>query len=106
LTDQLDARVYFNGEYAYSTATQGYYSMTADIMSTTQTVSVDFGDPIWISSREMFYAGRHVFNNPNGATHTVYISYRLRRLGSDWYIVAVGTSAQPIESHYSNSWQN
>jgi hypothetical protein len=32
----------------------------------------------------------------------VYVSYRLRRLGGEWYIVAVGSSLEPIRHHYSD----
>ncbi len=100
LTDQQDIRVYFDGKYDYTTSTADYYAMTADAMSTTATVSLDFDRPIWISSREIFVSGRHVFYDPEGQLNTVYVSYRLRRLGSDWYIVAVGSSLQPIRPRY------
>ena len=102
LTDNIDIRVYFDGEYAYSTATEDYYAMTVDAMATTQTVAMDFNSPIWISTHEVFYTGRHVFYDPEGTRHTVYASYRLRRLGSEWYLVAVGTSLEPIRHQYTD----
>jgi hypothetical protein len=102
LTDQVGIRVYFDGEYKYTTATGDFYAMTSDTMSTTHTESMDFGDPVWISSQEVFYAGSHVFTDPEGSQHTVYVSYRLRHLGSGWYIVGIGTSTNPIQSHYSD----
>jgi len=100
LTDQLDVRVYFDGEYEYTTSTEDYYAMTVDAIATTQTVSMDFDSPIWISSHEVFYTGRHVFYDPDGGRQTVFVSYRLRRLGTDWYIVAVGSSLKPIRHQY------
>jgi len=100
LTDQLDIQVYFDGEYSYTTSTDDYYAMTADAAATTQTVAMDFDDPIWISTAEVFYTGRHVFYDPDGNQQTVYISYRLRHLGTEWYIVAIGSSLNPIEHHY------
>jgi hypothetical protein len=100
LTDRLDIRVYFDGEYEYTTSTEDYYAMTVDTMATTQTVAMDFDNPIWISSHEVFYTGRHVFYDPTGDRQTVYVSYRLRRLGTEWYIVAVGSSLDPIRHQY------
>jgi hypothetical protein len=100
LTDRLDIRVYFDGEYAYSTSTEDYYAMTVDALATTHTVAMDFNDAIWISSHEVFYTGRHVFYDPSGDKQTVYVSYRFRRLGGEWYLVAVGSSLNPIVHQY------
>ncbi len=102
LTDDVDIRVYFDGEYEYSTTTEDYYAMTADAMSTTQTVSLDFDDPIWLSTNEFFVTGRHMFYDPNDERQTVYVSYRLRKLGGEWYIVSVGSSLDPIEHQYED----
>jgi hypothetical protein len=71
-------------------------------MSTTRSASVDFGNPVWISSSEVFYAGRQAFKDPDGTQRDLYISYRLRKLGSDWYIVAFGSSTDPIQSQYKD----
>ncbi len=100
LTDQQDIQVYFDGKYEYTTSTGDYYAMTADAMATTATVALDFNRPIWISSHEIFVTGRHVFYDPEGMRNTVYVSYRLRRLGSEWYIVAIGSSLEPIRHKY------
>jgi hypothetical protein len=100
LTDSIDVRIYFNGAYSYSTTMNDYYAMTADTMSTTQTTAIDFGDPIWVSSNEVFYTGSQVFTDPDGTQRTLYISYRFRKLGSDWYVVAFGSSDSPIQSEY------
>ncbi len=102
LTDQIDVRIYFNGEYSYTSSADDYYAMTADTMSTTQTTSMDFGDPVWISSNEVFYTGHQTFTDPDGNQHELYVSYRFRKLGSDWYIVAFGSSPNPIQSHYTD----
>jgi len=100
LTDELDIQVYFDGEYSYTTSTEDYYAMTADALSTTSTVDLDFDHPIFISSHEVFYTGRHVFFDPDGYRQTVYVSYRLRHLGVHWYLVAVGTSLSSIQHQY------
>ena len=100
LTDDLDIQVYFDGEYSYTTSTDDYYAMTADALATTYTADLDFDAPVFISSHEVFYTGRHVFYDPDGNRQTVYLSYRLRHLGTRWYIVAIGTSLDPIRHQY------
>jgi len=102
LTDQLDIRVYFDGEYSYTASTEDFYAMTLDTLATTQTVAMDFDEPVWVSSREVFYTGRQVFYDPDGQRQTVYLSFRLRQLGSEWYVVAVGTSLEPIRHQYED----
>ncbi len=102
LTDQTDIRVYFNSKYSYTSSTDDYYAMTADAMSTTRSSSIDFNDPVWISSNEVFYAGHQVFTDLDGASRDLHLSYRLRKLGSEWYIVAFGTSPDPILTHYKD----
>ncbi len=100
LTDEVDIRVYFDGEYDYTTTTEDYYAMTVDTLATTQTVALDFDRPIWLSSHEFFVTGRHVFWDPGEQRQTVYVSYRFRNLGGEWYLVAVGSSLEPIQHQY------
>ncbi len=100
LTDQVDIRVYFDGKYEYTTSTEDYYAMTVDAMATTHTVALDFDRPIWLSSHEFFVTGRHVFYDPNDDRQTVYVSYRFRNLGGEWFLVAVGSSLEPIRHQY------
>ncbi len=63
-------------------------------------MALDFDRPIWLSTHEFFVTGRHVFYDPAGVRNTVYVSYRLRLLGGEWYIVAVGSSLEPIRHKY------
>jgi hypothetical protein len=65
-------------------------------------VALTFNDPIWLSNHEFFVTGRHQFYDPDGDRQTVYVSYRLRKLGGDWYIVSVGSSLEPIRHHYND----
>jgi len=102
LTNQVDIRVYFDGEYSYTTTTDDFYAMTLDTLATTRTLAMDFDDPIWISSEEVFYTGCQVFDDPDGERHTVYVSFRFRKLGAEWYLVALGTSRNPIEHKYTD----
>ncbi len=102
LTDRVDIRVYFDGEYEYSTTTEDYYAMTVDAMATTHTVALDFDRPIWLSTHEFFVTGRHVFYDPLERRQQVYVSYRFRNLGGEWFIVAVGSSLDPIRHKYQD----
>jgi len=102
LTNEVDIRVYFDGKYSYTTTTDDFYAMTLDTLATTRTLAMDFDDPIWISSEEVFYTGRQVFDDPDGERHTVYVSFRFRKLGAEWYLVALGTSLNPIEHQYTD----
>jgi hypothetical protein len=76
--------------------------MTVDAMATTHTVAMDFDTPIWLSTHEFFATGRHVLYDPSGSRQTVHVSYRFRNLGGEWYLVAVGTSLDPIRHQYSD----
>ena len=100
LNDQVDIHVHFDGEYAYTTSSDDYYAMTADMMATTQTVEMQFDDPVWLSSYEVIYTGRQELYDPDGDLQAVYVSYRLRQLSSGWDIVAVGSSLDPIDPGY------
>jgi len=102
LTNQVDIRIYFDGEYSYTTTTDDFYAMTLDTLATSRTLAMDFDDPIWISSQEVFYTGRQVFYDPDGERHTVYVSFRFRKLGAEWYLVALGTSRDPIQHQYTD----
>jgi hypothetical protein len=96
LSDQLDIRVAFSGKYAYTTASKDYYGMTLDAIRTSRVVSMDFGNPVWLSDSDVLYTGRQVFFDPDNNQHTVYLSYRLANANGNWYIVGVGSSLQPI----------
>jgi hypothetical protein len=96
--DQI--RVYFDGKYEYSLPTDDYYTMTLDALSTTRTESLDFDPVIWLSTHEVFFTGRHVFTDPEGQRHVLFVSYRLRLYGGQWYIAAVGSSPDPIQHEY------
>jgi len=74
--------------------------MTLDTLSTIRTGRFYLNDPIWISPAEVFFTGRQVYEDPNGDERTIYLSYRLRHIGGEWYIIAVGTSLNPIQHQY------
>jgi hypothetical protein len=100
LDDQLDINIYFDGDYSYSTSSSDYYSMTADAMATTKTISLDFDRPAPIGNDEISVRGKQVFTGPENDRHTLYVSYQLRLVGNDWYIVSFDSSPNSL---YSNS---
>ncbi len=100
LTNRVDIRISFNGRYSYTASTSDYYAMTADAMASMTSCSVSFSRPAWISSYEIFVTGRQVFTDPDNEEHILYISYRLRKLGYNWYIVAFGSSNRAIRNPY------
>jgi hypothetical protein len=92
LSDQLDIRVSFSGKYAYTTASKDYYAMTLDAIATSRVVSMNFGNPVWLSDSDVLYTARQVFRDPDNNEHTVYLSYRLAHVDTNWYIVGIGSS--------------
>jgi hypothetical protein len=103
LSDQLDIRVAFSGKYAYTTSSKDYYGMTLDAIATSRTVSIDFGQPVWLSDVDVLYTGEQVFYDPDNNQHTVYLSYRLAHVDANWYIVGVGSSLQPVSADAAGS---
>ncbi len=102
LSDQVDIQILFDGQYNYTTSTEDFFGMTADALTTTQTTALDFDQPIFLSAGEVIYNGCHQFYDPDGQPQTVYLSYRLRKLGADWYLVAFDTSLSPIPNQYQD----
>jgi hypothetical protein len=94
--------IYFDNEYSYSLPAEDYYTMTLDAMSTVRTLSLEFDDPIWLNPNEFFVTGRQIFVSPDNLRQTIYISYRLHRYGGQWYIIAAGSSPQPITHDYQD----
>ncbi len=102
LRDGENISVYFDNDYSYSISADDYYSMTLDALSNLNTVAMDFDDPVWINSNEVFFTGRHIFYNPDNERQTIYVSYRLHQYGGRWYIISVGSSPNPIKYDYQD----
>ena len=88
--------VFLDGRYDYSIASDDYLSMTRDALGNLDTVSF-----VWDSVKEradgqVTAFGAHVYR-VNGETHTVYISYTLRKSGTCYYITEVGSSDSPLD---------
>jgi hypothetical protein len=100
LSDQVDIQVFFDGKYRYTTPAKNYAAMALDNLSTTRTDSLVFDTPIWVSATEVYVTGKQVFTDPDKVRQTIYLSYRLQQVGSNWYIDGFGSSRQPIKSDY------
>jgi hypothetical protein len=96
LSSRQEIRVYFNREYEYSVPAADFYAMTVDAIGATQTVAVEFDNPVWLSAGDVIVTGRNSFRDPNGNPKTVYVSYRVTRLGDGWYLTDFGSSLEPI----------
>lgn len=97
LSNRQEIRVYFNRKYEYSVPAADFYAMTVDAIGATQTVAVAFDNPVWLSAGDVIVTGRNGFRDPNGNPKTVYVSYRVRRLGGGWYLTDFGSSLEPIQ---------
>jgi hypothetical protein len=100
LSEDGKISVYFDGSYSYSVSRDDYYTMTLDAMSTVKTVEMDFDDPIWLGRNEVFFTGRQILYNPDNEREIAYVSYRLHSYGGHWFIIAVGSSPNPITHKY------
>ncbi len=103
LSDQYDVQVSLDGQYQYTTSDKDYYAMTLDTLSTTRTTSMSFGDPTWLAPDQVVYTGQQVFTDPDGESHTLYVSYRLQQADEGtWYIIGYDSSYQPLTKQYSD----
>jgi len=97
--------VFLGDEYAYSVNRLDYCDMTLDAMKAIRTVSFKFYRVRKRCDYEAVAYGKHVYRDDyddfrrdgcyyyySSPYKTVYVSYTLKRYGSDWYITEVGTS--------------
>jgi hypothetical protein len=96
LSSRQEVRVYFDRKYEYSVPAADFYAMTVDAIALTRSVAMEFDSPVWLSAGDVIVTGRNGFRDPNGNPKTVYVSYRVRRLGGDWYLTDFGSALEPI----------
>jgi len=90
-----DVAIFLDGNYDYSVSGSDYLSMTRDAIGNLETASF-----VWDSVRErsdgqVTAFGVHTYR-ANGESHSVYISYTLRRSGGSYFISEVGSSESPL----------
>lgn len=84
-----DVRVFSNHKYQYTLASDDFYAMTLDAMSSSDTIVMDFDRPDWCGRSEFTVKGRHEFKNQFGDWRTEYLTYRLHRYSGNWYIISL-----------------
>ena len=87
--------VYFDGEYSYSVDGQDYLDMTRDATERFDTISFEFTRISRRASDEISAIGEHQYYNDEGDKKIVYVSYTLRKHGTQWLIAEVGSSPNP-----------
>ena len=84
-----------DGQYDYAISSEDYLSMTEDALDELDTVSF-----IWNKVRErrdgtvMAFADHSYWSNDRA--RTVYVSYTFKKVGGDYFISEIGSSANPL----------
>lgn len=89
-----DGKIHVNirGKYAYSLSPEDYRDMTKDAIANTDTKSFTWEKTERLSDDEVIAKARHTYEDPDGNSHSVYVSYRLVQESGVWWIAGVGTS--------------
>ncbi|MCE5199169.1 MAG: hypothetical protein ABFD54_16230 [Armatimonadota bacterium] len=88
--------VMLDGRYDYSVDANDYADMTSDALDEVRTVSFTWESIRQRTNGDYTAFGKHVFRDSRGDLQTVYVSYTLQRIGSDYTIVEVGSSNSPL----------
>ena len=85
-----------DGNYDYSVDPDDYVQMTSDAIDQMKTVSFTWETTRQRADGAFTALGKHVYDDPSGATKTVYVSYTLRKIGGSFVILEVGSSTSPL----------
>lgn len=88
--------VLLDGKYDYSVDADDYIKMTSDAVDQIQTISFTWETTRQRTDGDYTAFGKHIYRDSSGTTKTVYVSYTLSRIGGDYIIVEVGSSASPL----------
>ncbi len=88
--------ILLNGRYDYSLDSDDYLQMTSDAVNQIQTVSFTWESIRQRTDGNYTAFGRHTYYDISGMTKTVYVSYTIRRIGSYYDIVEVGSSSSHL----------
>ena len=89
--------VFFKGDYSYTINYEDYSGMTRDAMQTLGTIEFKFDDIKMRRTDEAVAYGYHTYYDSDDDYQKIYVSYTLRRMGSQWYITEVGSSPDPLD---------
>jgi len=90
--------VYLRGKYQYSLDSGDYVDMTRDAFRATKTVKFVLDGVQGKADGVYVVTGHHVYQDKDGAEHTVHISYVLERADDSYYITQVGTDPDKATS--------
>lgn len=89
--DQMIA-VILDGKYDYSIEADDYIQMTYDAIDVTQTIKFTWERVRQRTDGAYTAFGKHTYRDSYGNEQTVYVSYTLKNIGSEYIIVEVGSS--------------
>jgi hypothetical protein len=103
--DDVKIAIWIDGKYVYSIATKDYTDITRDALDRLTTVSFDIGKLRKLEDGGYMGFGTHSYKSSSDDTtkHTVYVSYTLEKHGADWYVTAVDSSSNPLDTADSTS---
>jgi hypothetical protein len=88
--------VFLDNHYEYSIDADDYADMTADAISEITTFGFTWQTLKKRVDGSYTAFARHVYRDKNGETKTIYVSYTLRLIDDDFYIIEVGASKAPL----------
>jgi len=93
--DQMIA-VLLDGDYDYSLESVDYTQMTFDAIDQTKTSRFTWESIRQRSNGDYTAFAKHTYIDSSNNEQVVYVSYTLRKIGRNYYIVEVGSSKQPL----------
>lgn len=88
--------IFLDGRYDYSVEGNDYLQMTHDAVEDLQTSSFVWDNIRKRSDGTVTAFATHRFYESDSYTNTVYVSYTLKKIGSEYYITEVGSSLSPL----------
>ena len=88
--------VFLDGQYNYSITGQDYLDMTHDAFEKMTTVSFVWNDVKKRTDGCYTAIAKHQYRDSDGNVKSVYVSYGLRKIGSEYHIIEAGSSLSPI----------
>lgn len=84
--------VFLDGRYDYSLDPDDYTRMTEDAIDGIRTIRFTWEEIGQHTNGDFTAFGKHTYRDDSGRTKTVYVSYTLHRIGSEYVIAEVGSS--------------
>ena len=88
--------IFLDGRYDYSIDGEDYLHMTRDALQDLETVSFVWDNVRQRTDGTVTAFGTHRYFDASGNVKTVYVSYTLDKVGSEYYIVEIGSSLDPL----------